>query len=396
MDDRDLATEAAFGDVRAFSALYTRYERRVFGYFAARVRNPSLADDLCQESFLKAFQAIKSLRDPSRFGAWLFAICRNELRAAMAAARKSADESSLDEDFSQEGDPGDREWDFFVEHARLAVGLLPGELRDVVRLRCDAGLSYAMIAKTLGVGAATVKSRLHRAKARLRETLASLAEGAIASGPRLRKMEERVMDRMKQLTSLADTFESLSLAHQVALAKAAKAGEPFGEELLAGLGQAEGGANFIADRKGRMTWDEFLEAVGCVDRFTEMRLVHRLERVEPALAEALKRGLFVFEDLCIADEKVLRYLHGAVPKDLMAAALVGVQKSIRDHLLAPLAEAERGAMLDSIRQSDAGPMGTADAQLAVVEAVRGLEAKGLLRVLRADESGTGEIVITLA
>ncbi len=76
-DERAWITASQRGDVAAFTRLVGHYQGRLRGYVAGFVRDRSIADDLCQDAFMRAFQRIGSYRFDAPFGAWLLAIARN-------------------------------------------------------------------------------------------------------------------------------------------------------------------------------------------------------------------------------------------------------------------------------------------------------------------------------
>lgn len=80
LDDAELAAKVKGGDRAAFGQLYTRHHAVVYGYFRARVLDPHVAEDLCQEAFLRVFGAISRFDVKLRFQSWLMGICRNVLR----------------------------------------------------------------------------------------------------------------------------------------------------------------------------------------------------------------------------------------------------------------------------------------------------------------------------
>ena len=149
-------------------------------------RNPTDAEDLVQDTMLRAYKAI--LRFDGRHPrAWLLTIMRNAqinrvrrkrpelLRDPDAAMERLADESSEDE--GPEGLVVETEFDAAVE---TAVNALPEKFRDVVELVDIQGLSYQEAADILGVPTGTIMSRLHRARTRIRKHLES--SGAFVNG----------------------------------------------------------------------------------------------------------------------------------------------------------------------------------------------------------------------
>jgi RNA polymerase sigma-70 factor (ECF subfamily) len=178
------------GDEKAQKEAFDRYvvpEIEVL-YRVARsiTRNPTDAEDLVQDTMLRAYRAI--LRFDGRHPrAWLLTIMRNAqinrvrrkrpelLRDPDAAMERLADENSAD--LGPEGIVVDSGYDAAVEKA---VDSLPEKFRTVVELVDIQGLSYAEAAEILGVPTGTVMSRLHRARTRIRRHLES--SGAYVNG----------------------------------------------------------------------------------------------------------------------------------------------------------------------------------------------------------------------
>src|SRR5262245_29430019 len=77
--DADLVQRCLDGDRQAFHALTTRYYRPVCGFLLRRLQRPDLIEDLAQETFLEAYQALHDGRRPEHLSSWLFGIARNRL-----------------------------------------------------------------------------------------------------------------------------------------------------------------------------------------------------------------------------------------------------------------------------------------------------------------------------
>ncbi|TVR03834.1 MAG: sigma-70 family RNA polymerase sigma factor [Deltaproteobacteria bacterium] len=181
-DDGALLLRWRDGDERAFARLVDRYQDALYGFLLQRTRRPALAQELCQETFLRLAGAADgwSARGPVR--AWLFRVARN---LAIDHARRHAtqrEESVAGEDghaLERHADPADgpdaaAEGELLRTKLRAAVAELPEEQRDVLLLRHDDGLSFPEIAEVLGVPLNTCKSRLRYALETLRGHLADL------------------------------------------------------------------------------------------------------------------------------------------------------------------------------------------------------------------------------
>ena len=190
LDDRELATRAANGEEPAFRELLTRYERPVFSLVYRMVRDRTLAEDLAQEAFIRAFNAIDSYKPSYKFSNWIFKIANNHTidhlrkRKLDTVSIDGSPHATTDEEVSrsrlvvesQEETPHE-----YVEHKELgsqierAIGGLREEYRAVILLRHVEGHAYDEIAEILDLPLGTVKTYLHRARGELRESLAHLA-----------------------------------------------------------------------------------------------------------------------------------------------------------------------------------------------------------------------------
>jgi RNA polymerase sigma-70 factor (ECF subfamily) len=178
--DPDLIARARQGDLNAFNVLVERYQTGVYNVCLRMLGAPAPAEDAAQEAFISAYRSLGRFRGGS-FRAWLFRIaanaCYDELRRRKARPATSLDRTG-DED-ERPLDPPDtapsmEEHAANVElHRALedALGQLPDEMRLAIVL-CDVqGFDYAEIAATMRVSLGTVKSRISRARSRLRVIL---------------------------------------------------------------------------------------------------------------------------------------------------------------------------------------------------------------------------------
>ena len=183
------------GDQEAFRMVFERLCRPIFSFILGFVGDPSLAEDLTQETFIRAYRGLKSMRGEARLSTWLhqIAVTRaiNHLdRSAEKVSRAGLSISMTGERSpSDDGDPGvapplrdDSSPLQALEAAelrrRLALCLerLPAAWRAALALREAEGLSYEDIARAAGIPVGTVRSRLARARTALRECI----EGAQA------------------------------------------------------------------------------------------------------------------------------------------------------------------------------------------------------------------------
>lgn len=190
-DDKTLAARAAEGSQRAFRELLERYERPVFSLVYRMVRDRALAEDLSQEAFIRAFNAIAGYNPSYKFSSWIFKIAHNVTIDHLR--RKRIDTISLDgapdaltADEQARTRPivesPDERPDAYVENLELgseieaAIGTLRPHYRTVTLLRHVEGYSYNEISQIMDLPLGTVKTYIHRARLELKESLAHLRE----------------------------------------------------------------------------------------------------------------------------------------------------------------------------------------------------------------------------
>ena len=173
-DDAGLVRAAQGGDPRAFTEIVRRYQRAVYRVAYALTRNASDADDLAQETFVRAYQALGRFRVGEPLYPWLGRIATN-LAFSLFRRRKRRPETPLEplveagQQWGVEDDPADRvAADERTQMIEEAFALLKPEHQAILALRVVEEQSYEAIAATLGIPAGTVMSRLSRARAELR------------------------------------------------------------------------------------------------------------------------------------------------------------------------------------------------------------------------------------
>ncbi len=183
--DEQLMTAFARGSTDAFSALFLRYRQPVYGFFCRRIVDRSHAEELAQETFLAVLRARSRYEATALFRTWLYAIA---LRILRSYRRRAAFRGMFGGTLPAGDEPGTRPAMDAVLALRQAVGKLDPLEREILMLREFEQLSYAEIAGVLRIPVNTVRSRLFRARAALRELLA--APAASPGAKALSKMEE--------------------------------------------------------------------------------------------------------------------------------------------------------------------------------------------------------------
>jgi RNA polymerase sigma-70 factor (ECF subfamily) len=174
-EDSELVGRSCRGDKEAFSALYEKYQRKLYAFCYRIVLSRESAEDVVQTTFLKAYQALPTLDDHRLFYYWLFSIARNEAFGQIRRQRKAVAMGSLEE--------AEEVWDGDSPHEKLEneelhalvdrlLGQLKPEYREALILRQYESLSYAEIAAVTGDTISAVESRLFKARKALSKRLA--------------------------------------------------------------------------------------------------------------------------------------------------------------------------------------------------------------------------------
>jgi len=171
INERELVERCRSGDERAFQELVETYERLVFALIARTIQDPSRAEDLAQDVFLRIHRGLPYFRGEARLSTWIYRIVANvclqgQTRPAAVslddAQTRGATSSGLDRRFS----------DFEVrDRLEKAIARLPPNYRLLIAAHYLDGVQYDELAEALHLPLGTVKTQLHRAKRQLRRLL---------------------------------------------------------------------------------------------------------------------------------------------------------------------------------------------------------------------------------
>ncbi|MFZ5662007.1 MAG: RNA polymerase sigma factor RpoE [Pseudomonadota bacterium] len=173
--DVELVKRVQQGDSAAFDALVRRHQHRVLAVIARYIPDWSEAQDVAQETFLRAYRALGSFRGEAQFSTWLHRIAVNTAKNHLVAHHRRPPNEDVDAVEAEQFDIGGRLRETATpEHELLreeiertvmrAVEALPEELRAAITLREVDGLSYEEIAQRMGCPIGTVRSRIFRAR----------------------------------------------------------------------------------------------------------------------------------------------------------------------------------------------------------------------------------------
>jgi RNA polymerase sigma-70 factor (ECF subfamily) len=183
-EDLQYVSATLGGDFDAFERLVDKYQGKIFRHLRKMVSNPSLAEDLLQDTFLSAYRGLNGFSGASSFSTWLFRIATNT--ALMYLRRDHPETVEYDDKIMSElADVLTPSPEFVStpleillsqegkEKIEQAIDKLPVLYKPVVILRDVEGFSLEEVASIVGASIPAVKSRLHRARNIVRETLTS-------------------------------------------------------------------------------------------------------------------------------------------------------------------------------------------------------------------------------
>ncbi|MEO6185392.1 MAG: RNA polymerase sigma factor RpoE [Steroidobacteraceae bacterium] len=189
--DLGLVQRVQKGDKTAFDLLVLKYQHKVVKLVTRYLRDPSDAEDVAQEAFIKAYRALPQFRGDSAFYTWLYRIAINTAKNAIVSRDRSPIDFDLDMQNIEESnsmqmrlaDPETPESLLQTEEIRVtvneAIEALPEDLRTAIVLRELEGLSYEDIAQAMDCPVGTVRSRIFRAREAIDRRLSEVFEGGL-------------------------------------------------------------------------------------------------------------------------------------------------------------------------------------------------------------------------
>jgi len=183
--DHDLVQRVQQGDKSAYDLLVIKYQHRVVQLVNRYIRDPSEAQDVAQEAFIKAYRALDNFRGDSAFYTWLYRIAINTAKNYLVSRSRRFSDYQVDvQDAEQiENAPQLKGMDTpefmlmndeIVNVIKLAIEKLPEEMKVAIMLREFEGMSYEEISQAMGCPVGTVRSRIFRAREAIDEKLSPL------------------------------------------------------------------------------------------------------------------------------------------------------------------------------------------------------------------------------
>jgi RNA polymerase sigma-70 factor, ECF subfamily len=172
----DLVTRACQGDQEAFRLIFERYSRPVISFIYDQVGDRELAEELTQETFVRAYRSLRALREEAKLSTWLFGIAKNVARESLRA-RARHDHVDLDSttvlDLSDQAPAPVNQLlnKELNEVIRRSLALLDDDKRLVFTLKIFQQCSYEEIAEITGFSIPKLKTDLHRARTEMRRRI---------------------------------------------------------------------------------------------------------------------------------------------------------------------------------------------------------------------------------
>jgi len=180
VSDSDVLADVMAGDVDAFEKIVERHKHRLFNFVCRFVGDRETAEDIVQETFLRAFRRRREYRAIANFSTWLFTIAGNLAKSELRRRKRWRffslnwdEETETGMEIPDESHRPDTvtETSLTDRQIQQAIEALPANYRKVILLRDVEGLSYQEIAEIVNRPVGTVKSRVNRARIRLQKRL---------------------------------------------------------------------------------------------------------------------------------------------------------------------------------------------------------------------------------
>ncbi len=183
--DKALVLRVQQGDKAAFDLLVIKYQHRIIQLVNRYVKDPSEAQDIAQEAFIKAYRALENFRGDSAFYTWLYRIAINTAKNYLVSRNRRFSDYQIDVQEAEQVENAPQlkametpEYlllnDEIISTIKTAIEKLPEEMKTAIMLREFEGMSYEEIAQTMECPVGTVRSRIFRAREAIDEKLSPL------------------------------------------------------------------------------------------------------------------------------------------------------------------------------------------------------------------------------
>ncbi|MCL2814654.1 MAG: sigma-70 family RNA polymerase sigma factor [Oscillospiraceae bacterium] len=177
--DEALIESTLYGDNDAFNQLVLRYQRTVFSAAYSVLRNVHLAEDIAQDAFLAAWQKLNTLKEPDKFGSWVYHVASNKAKDYLKKHRESISLEHMEHTVADNAyNPESLFFPGTYDSLHEAVENLSEKLRIAIKLHYFEASSIEEIARQLKISAGTVKWRLHEGREKIRKGMMQMSKQA--------------------------------------------------------------------------------------------------------------------------------------------------------------------------------------------------------------------------
>lgn len=184
--DEELLARSLDGDLNAFEVIVNRYKDRLYNFVLRFVKDRQTAEDIVQDTFLRAYRNRESFRAIAKFSTWIYTIAGNLAKSELRRRKRwrflsvgvQNEETGATFELPDTSATPDSNTETLLAETRIqeAISRLPERYREAVILRDIEGLDYNEISQIIGCPLGTVKSRINRGRLRLQEELSDLAD----------------------------------------------------------------------------------------------------------------------------------------------------------------------------------------------------------------------------
>ena len=188
VSDEELLELSLSGDLCAFEVIVNRYKDRLYSFVLRFICDQEVAQDIVQETFLRAYRKRADFRAIAKFSTWIYTIAGNLAKSELRRRKRwrflrldSSDDDETSFELPDNTNRPDRIVETMLTEPRIkaALGKLPDKYREAVLLRDVEGFDYDEIADITGCPLGTVKSRINRGRLKLQDELRDLADAIL-------------------------------------------------------------------------------------------------------------------------------------------------------------------------------------------------------------------------
>jgi RNA polymerase sigma-70 factor (ECF subfamily) len=184
--DEELLAQSLDGDLSAFEVIVNRYKDRLYNFVLRFVKDKQTAEDIVQDTFLRAYRNRESFQAVAKFSTWIYTIAGNLAKSELRRRKRwrflsvgvQNEDTGATFELPDTSATPDANTETMLAESRIqeAIARLPDRYREAVILRDIEGLDYDEISQIIGCPLGTVKSRINRGRLRLQEELSDLAD----------------------------------------------------------------------------------------------------------------------------------------------------------------------------------------------------------------------------